>query len=527
PEEKFNTLFESFTQVDASTTRKYGGTGLGLAISYNLSRLMGGDMWVESKPGEGAEFFFTIKSGLSAPWKVKGKDHPATELQGKTVAIAIQDPEALSILQVYMHHWGLKTKSFGSLETMLDALLDGENIDFYLLDTRFFRSHSQKAANQFAEVCKEKGKHYGLLSEPELAIALHDSVNEFGWILPKPLKRDELLHALLLQRIAFRSPEMESARKKEQLAENVPLRILIAEDNPINMDVAQSMLHNLGYEPDGAENGRVVLDKLKSQKFDLIFMDVQMPEMDGLETTRRIIKKYQRPQRPMIVAMTANAMESDRQRCLDAGMDTFISKPFLMDELVTLINEVGHAARSGQALPGAKNTTSAPVETPATVIESPTSSSPKTTPESSSQNNTANTTQSGSNGTAQPETAETPAAENGKVTDLGMLMEASGGDTMFVSGILQKLVAKLPEAITELRDARGEEDWETVRKTAHRTKSSAAYSGSLELKEMFRELEHMAREKEDLDQVDNKLDALESFVNKVIVELKDHLSELN
>ncbi|MEM6271817.1 MAG: response regulator [Bacteroidota bacterium] len=516
PEEKFNSLFDSFTQVDASTTRKYGGTGLGLAISFNLARMMGGNMWVESAPDQGAEFFFTIKGGLSAPWKFLGKDHPAFELIGQTVALAISNPEGERIIRSYLEHWEIKTVTYDSLEAATDALVEGQTMDFLVVDTRLFTEHHLKAAKSFAETCAQHQMHYALVCEPAIAIALEESTNEYGWLLSKPLKRDDLLAALLHKRGVSRTT-YHALEEEFQLAVDVPLRILIAEDNPINMDVAQGMLRNLGYAPHGAENGLEVLKMVEEQSFDVVLMDVQMPEMDGLETTRHLVSTYAPAERPLIVAMTANAMESDRQRCLQAGMDTFVSKPFVMDELIELIQGIGAGTVVSREI---VDIDALPAE------EKPITKARRTNPPRPSLPDPPPVPSPSQAVDPAPKTTVVASNSDLVLTSLDMLNEISGGDAAFIRGILEKLIVKLPEAIQELKAAHAEADWETVRATAHRTKSSAAYSGAPDLKEKFRQLEHMAREQEDLDRVPEHLAELENYICRVVEELKIHVTTL-
>ncbi|HHG85030.1 MAG TPA: hybrid sensor histidine kinase/response regulator, partial [Bacteroidetes bacterium] len=502
PKDKFATLFESFTQVDASITRKYGGTGLGLAISNTLAKKMGGKMWVESEAGKGAEFFFTFNGALSAPWKIKGKDHPAQELKGQRVAIAIADPEAQEILHEYLEHWEIAVLEFHSLEAISDALTNGEKLDYLLVDTRLFTEHHLKAAIQFARICVKHQVQFALICEPSQAIPLEPIIHDSGWLLSKPLKRNDLLNAMLRRRFSPRTITGQTTLESA-IAHEYPLRILIAEDNPINMEVARGMLGNLGYSPAEAQNGLEVLDLLKKQTFDVILMDVQMPEMDGLQTTKRIISNIARNQRPLIVAMTANAMDSDRKRCLEAGMDTFISKPFVTEELIRLVQSIQIAGNNGVTLKD--------------FFQNPT---PKAGGSPISKQEPIPTT---------PVADHKEAEANAKtttLTSLSLLQDASGGDSTFIRSVLGKLINKLPQAIQELRDAAAQKDWETLRATAHRTKSSAAYTGASDLKEQFRILEHIAREQENLDQIPTKLDELETYVSQVVEELKGHLANM-
>jgi signal transduction histidine kinase/CheY-like chemotaxis protein/ligand-binding sensor domain-containing protein len=492
--EKHATLFESFTQVDASTTRKYGGTGLGLAISYNLSRMMGGDMWLESAPGEGSEFFFTIKVGTSGPWLYPGDAHPAKSLEGKKVVIAMRHAATRALIEEYLQHWGIEVQVYDSVEAATDATIDQADIAFLLVDLRLSHGDPAQFMQGIASICDARGLRFGLMAEPDVALHMQNVVGENCWILPKPLKRDDLLHALTGMRLG--NEVQATGESLSTLALQIPLRILVAEDNPINQDVANGMLNTLGYTIQIAHNGREALDIALQGQIDLIFMDVQMPVMDGIEATRQIIQQMPKDRRPLIVAMTANAMESDRQRCLEAGMDTFISKPFLMNELVRMLRTVP-AIRSVKHEDSRDTTTYEP---------------PKHQPE-----------------TATPPVIATEPATNldtrYKLTSMDMLDGVSGGEPAFVLGILTKLIAKLPEAVEELRAAAALSDWENVRATAHRNKSSAAYSGSDALKEKFKDLEYLARDQTDLGQIPSKLDELDAFVQAVVAELKEHLAE--
>jgi len=497
PKEKFANLFDSFSQVDASTTRKYGGTGLGLAISYNLSKMMGGNMWVESTPGEGSTFFFTIKVGLSDPWKLPDGGHPAQGLEGSLVAYAVADPVARTFLERYLSHWNIKSLPYQDSDTLCNEV-EIQKPTFIILDARTIRHNTIARANLIAERAKSQGFHYALLCEPSVAISLKSTLNEKGRIINKPLKRDELLNALLLKENIQK--EFHTIQADKGLALRIPLRIMIAEDNPINMEVATGMLNSLGYEVSSAENGAIALEKLEQESFDIIFMDVQMPVMDGLEATRRIISTYELQSRPLIIAMTANAMESDRQACLEAGMTTFISKPFVLEELVELVHSIPslrgetpvlepmHTTEATEGIEQQENT----LEETATVSETP-----------------------------EP---EQPSYE---FIDLSQLFEASNGEATFVVAIAGKLVKKLPESIDELREHLDNSDWEQVRAVAHRSKSSAAYTGAKGLRDQFGEIEHMARDLKGLESIPEKLDSLEAYVHQIVAELKIAVANLS
>lgn len=500
PKEKFLSLFESFSQVDASTTRKYGGTGLGLAISFQLARMMGGDMWVESEPGQGSEFFFTITAGLSAPWRLPEGGHPARGLDGKEIMLAIRNPRSRMIIGRLLKHWGVVATNYESVEEILEAAQANPPY-FLLVDSGHFREDALRLAKKIGNTAVQADFCYGLICEPGLAINLRPSLNKCGRILNKPLKRDELLDTLLLKEVVENRDS--NVKADSQLAQRYPLRILIAEDNPINVDVANGMMNSLGYNPDNAENGKVVLEMLEKESFDVIFMDVQMPEMDGIEATKRIMQLYPKDRRPIIVAMTANAMESDREACLEAGMDTFISKPFVLEELVSLIQSVVQLTGREQE----NKATQAVVEESEMelLVQHKNGGEPEKAVEEKEEENG----------------KEEGSSEGGfELIDLSMLFEASNGESAFVLGVAGKLIQKLPEAMDELRGHLEEENWDQVRAVAHRTKSSAAYTGAADLKEMFRQVEHMAREQEDLEKIPARLDELDEYIGRVVGELK-------
>ncbi len=485
PKEKHASLFESFTQVDASTTRKYGGTGLGLAISNSLSKMMGGQMWLDSELGKGTTFFFTFSAGLSEPWKFPGETHPANALQGKKVVIAMQNEATIALISEYLRHWKMDFEVHSTLEAASDAVLDQPDASFLLVDLRITHGDPNQLAKRIATTYADGRIRFALIAEPDIAIILQNQVGLYGWVLSKPIKRGDLMLALMGQRA--RTEVVDRGEQTTAFAQQFPLRILVAEDNPINQDVANGMLASLGYKVENAVNGKEALKIVMEGNIDLVFMDVQMPVMDGLQATRLIVAQLPKERRPVIIAMTANAMESDRQRCLDAGMDTFISKPFLMGELVKVLKSVPE-------MRGGKHIEFAPV-----VIDQ----------------------------VAEPAAEPIQQDINSPylLTNMAMLDAVSGGEPAFVLGILSKLIVKLPEAVQELRQAFAIEDWENLRATAHRTKSSAAYSGSEDLKEKFREIEHMAREREQLEQMQDKLNELSAFVDAIVAELKLHVAE--
>ncbi len=339
-------LFESFSQADSSTTRKYGGTGLGLAISKRLAEMMGGRMWAESKgTGKGTTFTFTInaKAAKATPSK-KRRDlrgvHP--ELDGKRILIVDDNATNRKILVLQTKKWGMLPRQTQSPKQALKRLKDGEKFDLAILDMHMPQMDGVELAAAIRKI--PKGKKLPLVLLTSLGRRELDA-DQLGFAnhLTKPLKPSQLFDALM--GVLSKKPTSVKAPKiKTQLdpamAKNHPLRILLTEDNAVNQKVALRILQQIGYRADIASNGLEAIESVERQPYDVILMDVQMPEMDGLEATRNIVKTWSKSERPYIIAMTANAMEGDREACLAAGMDDYITKPIRVHELMEALGSV-------------------------------------------------------------------------------------------------------------------------------------------------------------------------------------------
>jgi CheY-like chemotaxis protein len=345
PPDRLNRLFKAFSQVDSSTTRKYGGTGLGLAISQRLSLLMGGNIRVESVAGAGSAFIFNILTEAAplpididylppVPEPLRGatvlcvEDHPVTQARLRSIfekwgvnGVIAEDAEAASILSITL--------------TPAPALV--------IVD-------------------------HGMMENPVLSEALARMTGPllvmvpFGQNLPtttsenrpfatvtKPLKDAAFMHAVTtLFSVVPEEQEPTIIRSDSHvLAQQFPLRVLLAEDNPVNQKVALGYLERLGYHADLVGNGVQAVAVLERREYDLILMDLQMPEMDGLEASRQIRRRYPADRQPRIIALTANALEGDRELCLAAGMDDYISKPVKLHEIATAIRGLfGKTART-------------------------------------------------------------------------------------------------------------------------------------------------------------------------------------
>lgn len=337
PKEKLSKLFKAFSQVDSSTTRKFGGTGLGLVITEKLVALMDGQISVESEVGQGSTFKFTIKTRIS-----DGMEPPVytafAGLRGKHVLVVDDNATMLKGLQSQLLEWQMAPTLARSARQALDLLADGNTFDLILTGADM----AEMNGIELAKVVQAR--------HPELPVILvssiinqaqHEQSKLFAGVVSKPVKmhllRDQLLHALKQHNDIAQKPS-QTTTLSIQFSKDYPLSILLVEDNAVNQLLASRVLLKLGYEKPGiANNGVEALQVLKEQDYDIVFMDVQMPEMDGLETTRRI--RQDLTKQPLIIAMTANAMQGDKEECLQAGMDDYISKPLKMDDLVNMIKK--------------------------------------------------------------------------------------------------------------------------------------------------------------------------------------------
>jgi PAS domain S-box-containing protein len=357
PAERMSRLFRSFSQVDSSTTRQYGGTGLGLAISKRLAEMMGGQMWVESggavagdpppdrqpasNPPPGTTFFFTAI--VEAMPKAADMPVVSTDLKGKRLLIVDDLTTNQTILTRQTQAWGIVPYAVGSGQEALALLERGERFDAVILDMQMPQMDGLMLAEQIRQ--QPDYDRTPLVMLTSLGMSLSEiqaqDVN-FAAYLTKPIKQAQLYNILVQalggQTISIKQIEENTRKLDRQLAQRLPLRILLAEDNVINQKVAKLTLARLGYRPDVVGNGVEVLDALQRQAYDVVFLDVQMPVMDGLETARRIAKQYPIAQRPYAIALTANAMQGDREVCLAAGMDDYISKPIRVEELVQALS---------------------------------------------------------------------------------------------------------------------------------------------------------------------------------------------
>ena len=329
PADRLDRLFRSFSQVDASTTRKHGGTGLGLAISKRLTELMGGSIWLESEVGTGSAFHFTIPQKVAQPEEAA----PVIEANwsGKRVLVVDDNATNRRILATQFLKWELDPVSAATPDEAIN-LFRHERFDLALFDYEMPGMNGVELARRL----KDLGLIFGtkMILSSSSSTSQHEMLgdienNPFDAFLTKPTRSDQLKEVLarLLGGVPATPARRASYAIDTTLAARRPLRILLAEDNVINQKVAVRLLERMGYRPDVASNGLEALDAVHRQRYDVVLMDIQMPEMDGLEASRRIISEFVAPNRPRLVALTANVLKGDQQMCLAAGMDDYLAKP--------------------------------------------------------------------------------------------------------------------------------------------------------------------------------------------------------
>jgi signal transduction histidine kinase/DNA-binding response OmpR family regulator/HPt (histidine-containing phosphotransfer) domain-containing protein len=475
PRDRLDRLFQSFSQIDTSTTRKYGGTGLGLAISRRLVELMGGRIWVESEgvPGKGSAFHFTITADVVDDVAVRPHlrgEQP--QLAGKRILIVDDNDTNRRILVLQARSWGMVARDAATPSEALSWIDRGDPFDVAILDM-------QMPEMDGVDLAKAIRTHRG---PDELPLILYTSLGrretaggvDWAAYLTKPVKPSHLFDALagIFGHVPGRARQRPAASEPidATMATRLPRHILLAEDNATNQRVALHILASLGYRADVAGNGLEALTALENQRYDVVLMDIQMPEMDGLEASRQIAARWPRDERPYVVAMTANAMAGDRETALAAGMDDYVSKPIHLDELVGALRRSAPQAEGGEEI-GPR------AEPPDQVATEP--SDPVAT----------NISPAGQ----QAETPDgAPTALDGAAIE--RLMKIVGGKHESLVELIDSFLTDGPALLTEMRKALAEGDVIRLRRAAHTLKSNSADFGATALHGQARALEEGARE---------------------------------
>ncbi|HWC61175.1 MAG TPA: response regulator, partial [Verrucomicrobiae bacterium] len=462
PVNRMARLFKSFSQAEASTSRQYGGTGLGLAISKRLVELMGGKMWVESVPKKGSTFHFTVP--LSAV-----PNTPKAVLQGRQPKLAdlrllvVDDnPTTCRILTTQAAQWGMNARGANSAEQALAWLKDGEAFDIALIDLQMPGMDGLTLSGEIRKLPKAMmlpvivlapvGK---LCNSPEI------SSSAAAGCLTKPIKPAQLHDALLrvVSGAPPATPKKPAVVKLDpKLSERLPLRVLLCDDNAINQKVATRLLQQMGYQPDLAGNGLEALTALERKTYDMIFMDVQMPEMDGLEATRIIRERqHEKSRYPsydhpiVIVAMTASAMPGDRDKCISSGMDDYLAKPVRPEDMRAIVERWASASK----------------------VKASTASQTETTTEM-----------------AEPGTEmKTPPV------DMARLLDFSDGSVDNLRELIALYLKQTTEQLEQLTAATQAGSAAEVRRLAHSCAGASSTCGMLRIVPLLRELERQGEEK--------------------------------
>jgi PAS domain S-box-containing protein len=442
PADRLDRLFQSFSQVDASTTRLYGGTGLGLAISKRLSELMGGRMWVESRVGEGTTFAFTVIAAAvpSQPRTyLRGKE---AQLAGKSILIADDNETNRRILRLQAEAWGMQVQVAASGAAALVRLDEGLPFDLAVLDMQM----PEMDGLQLAAAVRERPAVRDL---PLVLLTSLDRRREdmagsyFVAYLTKPVKTAQLYEALCaaLGNVPAQHQTLH-ATIDGHLGERCPLRVLLAEDNAVNQKVALRTLERLGYRSDMAGNGLEVIAALDRQHYDVVLMDMQMPEMDGLQATRYLRTHLPAERQPWIIAMTANAMQGDRELCLSAGMDDYVSKPVRIEDLVAVLQAAFQQSSIGRR-----------------------------------------------SGSYRAPVAEVPVLDRNVLASLSHDL----GDPALVAEIVALFLVDAPQLIDDWRQAIALQDGEGARRATHTLKSTSASVGAVALAQCCADAEVLVR----------------------------------
>jgi PAS domain S-box-containing protein len=475
PKDRQSSLFESFSQVDASTTRRYGGTGLGLAISKRLCELMGGTIWVESQVGMGSTFNFTIQAEQAPGLAPADQQGPPTQLHGRRVLIVDDNATNRRILVRQAETWGMLARDTASPAQALEWIRRGDPFDLAILDMQMPEMDGVGLAEEIGRYRDPRALPLLLLTSLGSREGVRGDV-ELAASLTKPIKPSQLYDTLMnilgatpagVEAAAFREGPFE------RLAERVPLRILVAEDNVVNQQFALLVLQKLGYRAEVTGNGLEALQALEREPYDVVLMDVQMPTMDGLEATRRIHQRWPERRRPHIIAATASAMEEEREACLAAGMDDYLSKPIRVDELAAALRRCRPHVAPQPPAPAAGSGEGAQV---------PPEQEPQGHP-------------------AIAGVLQTPALER--------LVETIGDDRSLLTALIDTFLGDAPRLVEAAR--RGLEHGQTdeVRRAAHTLKSNGATFGASSLSELSRQLEALARSGtlEGADELITRIDA--------------------
>ncbi|QLE41878.1 PAS domain S-box protein [Nostoc sp. C052] len=485
--DKIERLFQPFTQADVSMTRRYGGTGLGLVISKRLTKMMGGTLWVESQgfvggnpsprwkngkllspdSSQGSTFYFTITAKVAAQSEQPEFSTSTVQLASKRILIVDDNLTNRKILSLQAESWKMETFAAKSAKEALAELAQGTQFDIAILDMQMPEMDGITLARQIRKQSSCQNLPLVIMTSLGKAETSSDFNDvQFAASLSKPIKQSQLYD--VITRLLGNQPIAASVSHfplvDRHLAHRLPLRILLAEDTIVNQKVALLMLQKIGYGADVVTNGLEAIAALQKQPYDVVLMDVNMPEMDGLETTRRICQEWGVGFRPYIIAITANAMRGDRQICLAAGMDDYLSKPIQLPELTQALSKCQPQRSSEFTSMGKQGKIIWPELPPLP-----------------------NIIQSGQNQRLKS------AANNIDAKILQSLRNMVRGDRLVFAQLIECYLTETPRLVEDISTAIINQDTETLWKTAHQLKSSSASVGAIALAQLCKLLEAQGR----------------------------------
>jgi CheY-like chemotaxis protein/HPt (histidine-containing phosphotransfer) domain-containing protein len=485
PPDRMDRLFQSFSQVDASTTRRYGGTGLGLAISRRLSELMGGTMWVESEFGQGSTFHFTIHAEAAPAPTHAYQEEVQPLLEDKVVLIVDDNATNRLILSRQVESWHMRLHVAASPVEALGWIRNGGVFDVGILDMQMPDMDGITLGKEIRNLQLPVSDAPMIMLTSLGRREVGEDVDIFAAFLNKPIKPSQIFDALVSifsgEQIHTRPSRMgDKPTFDAHIGERLPLRILLAEDNATNQKLALRILERLGYQADVAANGLEALAALDRQVYDVVLMDVQMPELDGLETTRRLRRELPKNQQPNVIAMTANAMQGDRERCLAAGMDDYVSKPIRIEALVAALSK----------------------SRPITNVE-------KQEANLETMNIMLDSEGSQGIGDASPQPPDVDILDKAAMMNL---LEMVGGEFEYLQELVDSFLEDAPQLLAELDTYITEGDASGVRRVAHSLKSNGADFGASKFSNLCKDLEMIGKS--------GDLDGAVDLANQIAVEYK-------